>query len=182
MTAPIFTFNQTGWCNEATIAASPNFNARPDNTEIDLLVIHNISLPPDEFGGAYIQDFFRNDLDCNAHPYFEQLKNLRVSAHFLIRRDGDLIQFVSTLHRAWHAGESSHLGRESCNDFSIGIELEGSDHQPFSREQYTSLTALTKAIKQSFPIIDIVGHADIAPLRKSDPGPFFNWDEYKSTL
>lgn len=182
MTAPIFTFNQTGWCNEATIVASPNFNARPDNTEIDLLVIHNISLPPEEFGGAYIQDFFRNDLDYNAHPYFEQLKNLRVSAHFLIRRDGDLIQFVSTLHRAWHAGESSHLGRESCNDFSIGIELEGSDHQPFRREQYTSLTALTKAIKQSFPIIDIVGHADIAPLRKSDPGPFFNWNEYKSAL
>lgn len=171
-----------GWCVGARRMASPNFDARPQDTPIDLLVIHNISLPPGEFGGSSIFDLFANRLDCNAHPYFDRLRQLKVSSHFLIRRDGALLQFVSTDARAWHAGASSHAGRERCNDFSIGIELEGCDDLPFEAEQYRSLCALTCALQARYPLSDVAGHEHIAPGRKTDPGPCFDWGLYRKSL
>lgn len=164
---------------------SPNYDARPQNTEVDLLVIHNISLPPEEFGGAYIEQLFTNSLNPDEHPYFAEIAHLRVSSHLLIKRNGGLTQFVNLLDRAWHAGESSWCGRDGCNDYSIGIELEGSDNQKFTEQQYQSLCALTEILLESFPKISaerIVGHSDIAPGRKTDPGPFFDWDRYRSNL
>jgi N-acetyl-anhydromuramoyl-L-alanine amidase len=146
---------------------------------VELLVIHNISLPPGEFGGPYIADLFGNRLDCDAHPYFDQLRNLHVSAHFLIRRDGTVMQFVSANDRAWHAGASSFCGRERCNDFSIGIELEGSDFVAFEAAQYDALTALTCALQERYPLSHVQGHEHIAPGRKTDPGPFFDWDGFR---
>lgn len=175
---PRFTIGADGWCNEITGTASPNFDARPANTKIDLLVVHNISLPPGQFGGQFISDLFTNCLDCDAHPYFDQLRTLRVSAHFLIKRDGTVMQFVSANDRAWHAGLSSFNGRERCNDFSIGIELEGSDFEPFSKIQYEMLAALTVALQAAYPLADVAGHEHIAPGRKTDPGPFFDWADY----
>ncbi|CAL62888.1 N-acetylmuramoyl-L-alanine amidase [Herminiimonas arsenicoxydans] len=148
--------------------------------DISLLVIHNISLPPEQFGGPFIADLFLNQLDYAADPYFEQLKLLRVSAHFLIRRDGNVMQFVSARDRAWHAGASSFCGQERCNDFSIGIELEGTDFQPFEEAQYIALASLTVALKQAYPLRHVSGHEQIAPGRKTDPGPFFNWTEYQA--
>jgi AmpD protein len=149
---------------------------------VELLVIHNISLPPNEFGGRQIEQFFTNRLDHSAHPYFEQLKGVRVSSHFLIRRDGGIVQFVACGKRAWHAGVSNWAGRQRCNDFSVGIELEGSDFEPFTDRQYAALARLTRRLKRRFPIRDIVGHSDIAPDRKTDPGPYFDWPRYRDLL
>ncbi len=164
---------------------SPNFNARPPRMAIDLLVIHNISLPPKVFGGGYIEQFFLNRLDSNAHPYFKTIEGLEVSAHCLVDRHAKVTQFVSFDQRAWHAGVSNFLGREQCNDFSIGIELEGADDCPYSSEQYSCLVELTRQIMNTYPGITldrIVGHCDIAPGRKTDPGPAFQWDRYLSLL
>jgi AmpD protein len=149
---------------------------------IDLLVIHNISLPPGEFGGDAIADLFLNRLDPQAHPYYEGIANLRVSSHFLIRRDGALLQFVPCAKRAWHAGLSQWCGRERCNDFSIGIELEGADDHPFGDAQYECLSVLARALYARYPIKASVGHSDIAPGRKTDPGPHFSWTRYFSAL
>lgn len=161
---------------------SPNQDGRPPGTRITLLVIHGISLPPGEYGGSEIEALFCNTLDCSRHSYFGQLVGLRVSAHFLIRRDGELIQFVSCERRAWHAGHSEWKGRERCNDYSVGIELEGMDNQPYQSTQYQCLAALALGLKARYPIADIKGHADIAPGRKSDPGPAFDWTGFFSLL
>ena len=169
-----------GWCPAAQRAACTNFDARPEGTEISLLVIHNISLPPGEFGGGYVEALFANTLDCDAHPYFDQLRGLRVSAHFLIRRDGSVAQFVSTLNRAWHAGVSEFRGRQRCNDFSIGIELEGSDVEAFCDAQYASLSTLARALAARHPLTDVIGHEHIAPGRKTDPGPCFDWQRFSA--
>ncbi len=178
-----FVLDQNGWCKRACQIPSPNYNARPQNQSVSLLVIHNITLPPGEFGGSYIIDLFLNRLDCQLHPFFEQLRELRVSSHFLIRRNGDLIQFVPTEKRAWHAGVSSFNGHENCNDFSIGVEIEGTDFVPFESAQYQTLVALTQALVQRYPEMQYVsGHEHIAPNRKTDPGPFFDWKEYRKLL
>jgi N-acetyl-anhydromuramoyl-L-alanine amidase len=164
---------------------SPNCDERPNNTEIDLLVIHNISLPPGEFGNSYIQDFFTNVLDIKAHPFFNEIATLEVSCHCFIRRDGNIIQFVPFTLRAWHAGQSEFEGREACNDFSIGIELEGTDELAYTEAQYDSLFKVTKTIQQHYPKITsnrIVGHSTIAPSRKTDPGPAFDWTRFKVAL
>lgn len=171
-----------GWCTQAEQHHSPNFGARPDATVIDLLVIHNISLPRGDYRVDYITPFFLNQLDCDAHPDFASLRGLHVSSHFVIRRDGRLQQFVSCLDRAWHAGVSEWQGRQGCNDFSIGVELEGCDDQPFEPTQYACLQALTQALQQRFPLRHIVGHQDIAPGRKTDPGPCFDWLAYQAGL
>lgn len=171
-----------GWSSRVTRMASPNCDARPAGTDISLLVIHNISLPPGQFGGGYIADLFANQLNCDAHPYFEQLRPLRVSAHFLIRRDGAVMQFVSANQRAWHAGVSSFGGRERCNDFSIGIEMEGTDFEPYTASQYSALAGLTAALQTRYPLLEVVGHEHIAPGRKTDPGPFFDWQHYRQEL
>jgi AmpD protein len=142
-------------------------------------VIHNISLPPGEFGGNWIEALFSNTLDCDAHPYFDQLRGVKVSAHFLVRRDGRILQFVSANDRAWHAGVSEFRGRQRCNDFSVGIELEGSDFENFSDAQYQSLAILTSSLTAKYPITDVVGHQHIAPDRKTDPGPFFDWQRFQ---
>jgi len=160
---------------------SPNHNERPENTEIDLLVIHGISLPPAEFGGPYIEALFTNTLDPRCHPYFQQIADLRVSAHVLIRRRGEIIQFVPLNKRAWHAGVSEFQGRNNCNDFSIGIELEGTDTQAYEEIQYQQLARLARVICQTYPAITcdhIVGHSEIAPGRKTDPGQAFNWSYF----
>jgi len=169
------TIDPDGWLERAERIPSPNHDARPAGETIRLVVIHAISLPPGEFGGAAVTDFFTNRLDPSAHPYFEAIAGRRVSAHFFIRRDGHLIQFVSCLERAWHAGVSCWATRERCNDFSIGIELEGDDFSPFAEAQYAALDALITALRQRFALDAIVGHADVAPGRKTDPGPFFDW-------
>jgi AmpD protein len=161
---------------------SPNCDERPEGERIDLLVIHNISLPPGEFGGDAVERLFTNSLDYSQHPYFEQLRGLRVSAHFLVRRDGGLVQFVPVGLRAWHAGESWWRGRGRCNDFSIGVELEGTDDSSFTAEQYRSLAALTKTLRSAYPLTDIVGHSDISPGRKTDPGACFDWDAFRRLL
>jgi len=166
-------------------APSPNCDERPDGVAVDLLVIHNISLPPNEFGGPWIEALFQNRLDPRAHPYFADIARVRVSAHLLIRRDGELIQFVDLRRRAWHAGQSSFKGRNACNDFSIGIELEGADHIPFSDAQYARIGLVTGQLMRDFPAITaerIIGHSDIAPGRKTDPGPAFDWARYLNCL
>jgi AmpD protein len=174
-----FSIDAAGWCNEVLHMPSPNFDVRPDSVQIDLLVIHNISLPPGQFGGPFIADLFTNRLDYEADPYFDHLRPLRVSSHFLIRRDGTVMQFVSANDRAWHAGLSSFCGRERCNDFSIGIELEGTDFIPFESAQYAALAALTHALQRRYPLKSVAGHEHIAPGRKTDPGPFFDWNCYQ---
>jgi len=174
-----------GWFTNAHRVVSLNQDPRPLGVLIDLLVIHNISLPPGEYGGPWIEALFLNRLDPLAHPYFTAIASLRVSAHLLIRRDGRLVQFVSLLNRAWHAGCSSFEGRCNCNDFSVGIELEGSDHEPFTPAQYQVLNAVTGDIMRRFPGITpsrITGHSHIAPGRKTDPGPYFDWDQYRMAL
>ena len=160
---------------EARFVHSPNQDERPPGTSVDLLVIHAISLPPGEFGGGAIEALFTNRLDSAAHPYFREIAALRVSAHFLIRRDGQLLQFVACDRRAWHAGVSCWRGRERCNDFSIGVELEGCDDQPFEDIQYEKLRTLIPVLRQRYPLSDVVGHSDVAPGRKTDPGPCFDW-------
>ena len=171
-----------GVCNGARFTPSPHHDERPEGGAISLLVIHNISLPPGEFGGPYIDALFQGTLDPAAHPYFREISGLRVSSHFLIRRDGELVQYVPCELRAWHAGVSQWKGRERCNDFSIGIELEGADDVPFSEPQYERLADLTRAIFEKYGELDIAGHEDIAPGRKTDPGPFFDWDRYRSSI
>lgn len=174
--------NSNGWLSGVRRMASPNCDARPPATAIELLVIHNISLPPGEFGGGAIAQLFTNTLDTEAHPCYALLRDMKVSAHFLIRRDGAIIQFVPCSKRAWHAGMSSWQGRPACNDFSLGVELEGSDHVPFSDQQYASLVSLTRLLQRTYPIRGIVGHSDIAPQRKTDPGPCFDWARYRTAL
>lgn len=154
---------------------SPNCDARPADANIELVVIHAISLPPDEFGGQGIIQLFTNCLDPDAHPYYATIHGLRVSAHFLVRRDGELLQFVSCSQRAWHAGVSSWRGRGACNDFSLGIELEGCDGIAFTNSQYATLNHLLEELHARYPIVDVVGHSDVAPGRKTDPGPCFDW-------
>jgi len=155
--------------------ASPNFDGRPPGSKVELVVIHNISLPPGEFGGPYIEDLFMNRLHPGAHPYFAGISMLRVSAHYLIRRDGEVRQFVDTEKRAWHAGVSSWKGRERVNDFSIGIELEGADDTPFEDAQYEALNRLLTELNRRYGKLPLTGHSDIAPGRKTDPGPMFDW-------
>ena len=162
----------------ATQSPSINYNDRP-NGEISLVVIHNISLPPGEFNNPYIEQFFTNQLDFNAHPYFKTIQDLQVSAHLLIKRDGSIIQFIPFDKRAWHAGESSFNGQDNCNDFSIGIELEGTDNLNYEAVQYQSLKTTLKQLKNYYSVQNIVGHSDIAPGRKTDPGEAFNWGEIK---
>lgn len=176
---------ERGWIREARQAPSPNFGARPAGVEPDLLVIHNISLPPGEYGTDCVEQLFTNCLDWDAHPYFQAIRGLEVSSHLLIRRDGELVQFVSLLDRAWHAGQSCYQGRENCNDFSIGIELEGTDDEPYTDRQYAVLAAVTRSLLQAFPGLTerrITGHSDIAPGRKTDPGPAFDWGRYREAL
>lgn len=183
---PLHCVDDTGWLTDAERLPSTHWDARPPGTVVDLLVIHNISMPPGEFGGPWIHDLFLGRLDPQAHPYFPTAQAAgRVSAHLLIRRDGSLFQYVSTDRRAWHAGRSSFQGRERCNDFSIGIELEGDDQTPFESDQYQTLTRCTQVLLTRYPAIGpgrIIGHCDIAPGRKSDPGPHFDWTRYLTSL
>ena len=173
------------WLQWATQCPSPNFNFRPENTDISLLVIHNISLPPGEFGGGYVQKFFQNTLDASLHPYFSTIAELKVSAHLFIERDGKVTQFVSFDARAWHAGSSSFAGVADCNNYSIGIELEGADDTPYSDAQYRALEKVSRQLLLTYPKLTperITGHADIAPGRKTDPGPAFDWQRYRTSL
>ncbi|HDZ56194.1 MAG TPA: 1,6-anhydro-N-acetylmuramyl-L-alanine amidase AmpD [Pseudomonas xinjiangensis] len=170
-----------GWFSGAEVCATSHFNARPPGESISLLVIHNISLPPGQFGGKHVQRFFTGQIDPAGHPYFSEIAHLRVSAHFLIERDGAVTQFVSCLNRAWHAGDSRYARRSDCNDFSIGVELEGTDDEPYSADQYSALVELTCALRKAYPDITpgrITGHEFIAPGRKTDPGPGFDWHHY----
>lgn len=165
--------------------ASPNCDDRPNSDDISLIVVHGISLPPGEFGGPFVEQFFTNRLDYSAHPFFEGIKDMRVSSHLFIRRNGDIIQFVPFEKRAWHAGQSQFEGREHCNDFSIGIELEGTDEINYTDSQYAQLSAVIEAILLAYPNTSrdrIVGHLDIAPGRKTDPGPSFNWTKLSHVL
>jgi AmpD protein len=176
--------DDAGLLPAAVYLPSPNFDDRPDGAVIELLVVHNISLPPGQFGGPGIIELFTNRLDQNAHPYYRQIADAKVSSHFLIRRDGELIQFVPCSRRAWHAGQSEWRGRTRCNDFSIGVELEGADDQPFADSQYAMLAKLAGALRSGYPIRDCVGHSDIAtpPGRKTDPGPHFDWARFRALL
>ena len=178
---PITLF-KNGWYKFARHQASPNFGARPANTQINLIVIHSISLPPGQFGGDEVQQLFCNTLNWDAHPYFEQIRDTKVSAHFYIRRNGELWQFVSCDDRAWHAGQSSYLGKDNCNDYSIGIELEGLEGDSFEMAQYDSLSSLCAVLQQSYPIAHLAGHEHIAPGRKADPGEKFDWLHLRRAL
>jgi AmpD protein len=171
-----------GCVDAARQLPSPNCDERPPGEAITLLVIHNISLPPGEFGGDGVLRLFANELDGAAHPYFRTLAGLRVSAHFFIRRAGELLQFVPCTRRAWHAGESVWCGRTGCNDFSIGIELEGADDIPYAEAQYRVLGELARALRSAYPIADVAGHCDIAPGRKTDPGPSFDWPRFRGSI
>lgn len=176
---------EAGLLPTARQCLSPNRDQRPAGCEVNLLVIHNISLPPNEFGGPWIDDLFLNRLDPDAHPYFKQIHQLRVSSHLLIRRDGELVQYVPLDQRAWHAGVSCFDGQDQCNDFAIGIELEGADETPYSDQQYQILAGVCQQVMSRYPAITperITGHSDIAPGRKSDPGPAFDWDRFYSLL
>jgi N-acetyl-anhydromuramoyl-L-alanine amidase len=176
---------QQGLVKEAVLHLSPNQDDRPDPADISGIVIHNISLPPGEFGGGWVDDLFLNKLDPNAHPYFAEISHLRVSTHILIRRNGELIQYVPFDKRAWHAGLSSWDARERCNDFTIGIELEGCDDNNFEQVQYQQLSELIVTLCDSYPLLTtdkIKGHSDISPGRKTDPGPFFDWDYLHSLI
>lgn len=164
-----------GIISSACQIASPNCDERPPGCLVELIVIHNISLPPGEFGGDGVIELFTNRLNPAEHPYYREIHHLKVSAHFFIRRSGELIQFVPCDKRAWHAGVSQWQGRERCNDFSIGIELEGDDETPFEEAQYATLNGLLAALKEIYPVMAVTGHSDIAPGRKTDPGPCFDW-------
>jgi AmpD protein len=173
---------QDGWYGPANRMDSPNFGARPKGACIDLVVIHSISLPPGQYGGPEVQDLFTNQLDWDAHPYFSQIRGLQVSAHFFIRRDGALIQFVSANDRAWHAGQSEYRGRPQCNDDSIGIELEGLEGDIFTEAQYVQLARLCHDLHGPYPIAHVAGHEHVAPERKQDPGPGFAWERFKKLV
>jgi N-acetyl-anhydromuramoyl-L-alanine amidase len=177
-----FRLQQSGWVKGATRLRSPNFNRRPKNMPIELLVIHNISMPPGEFGGNDVAKLFTNRLDWESHDFYKSIRGLKVSAHFFIRRGGEVMQFVPCLLRAWHAGVSSWRERTNCNDFSIGIEMEGTDTAAYTDAQYSALASLTKLLKRAYPIVEITGHSDIAPSRKTDPGPFFDWQRYREGI
>ena len=175
----------TGLIREARQVPSPNQDDRPTDCEPELVVIHGISLPPGEFGGSWIDQFFTNDLDPNQHPYFAEIADLKVSTHLLIRRDVELVQYVPLTKRAWHAGESDFHGRPNCNDFSIGVELEGADDVPYTEIQYSVLAATIQALRNTWPSLaaaPVVGHCDIAPQRKTDPGPSFDWSRFETLL
>ncbi len=174
-----------GWLPAAVRCRSPNFNSRPAQAEVNLLVIHNISLPPGQFGGGHIEAFFSNNLAADDHPYFATIADLQVSAHFLISRQGRVTQFVGCDERAWHAGQSCFQGQSDCNDFSLGVELEGTDDQPYTQAQYQSLVGLSLRLMEAYPAVTIdriTGHSDIAPGRKTDPGPCFDWAYYRQLL
>lgn len=175
----------TGWLEGARRMPSPNFDKRPQGCDVELVVVHNISLPPGEFGGPYIDALFTNTLDPRAHSYFADIADLRVSAHLLIERDGRVTQYVPFSRRAWHAGESCFQDRTRCNDFSVGIELEGADDVPFEEMQYQRLAEVIRVLRAEWPGITwerIVGHSDIAPQRKTDPGPAFDWQKLKGLV
>jgi len=169
--------DSSGWLLDCEHVLSPNCDERP-STPIRLLVIHNISLPPGKFEGDGVKRFFTNTLDLAAHPYYASIAHIKVSAHFFVRRNGCIIQFVPCLKRAWHAGESCWQGLSRCNDFSIGVELEGGDDVPFTESQYVALGSLTLSLRAAYPICGIAGHSDIAPKRKTDPGSYFDWERY----
>ncbi len=177
-----FDVGHTGWYQGAETCESPNFGPRPDQADIDLIVVHAISLPPGEYGGQAVQQLFTNQLDWEAHPYFQSIRGLQVSSHFFIERTGKLWQFVSCNQRAWHAGTSAYRGRSNCNDDSIGIELEGLDGQLFEDAQYDCLTQLCHALAKRYPIRHIAGHEHIAPGRKKDPGPGFDWPRLEKNV
>jgi N-acetyl-anhydromuramoyl-L-alanine amidase len=188
-----YAIDKAGFAKNAQFIASPNFDARPvsrvdsstetsPQSELSLIVIHNISLPPNQYGGNGIVELFTNKLNPDEHPYYADIYTRKVSSHFLIRRDGTLIQFVSCLNRAWHAGVSNWHGRERCNDFSIGVELEGSDFDPFDAAQYLTLKMLIASLISAYTIQAIVGHSDIAPGRKTDPGPYFDWGQVNTII
>ncbi|MFN3376787.1 MAG: 1,6-anhydro-N-acetylmuramyl-L-alanine amidase AmpD [Burkholderiaceae bacterium] len=171
-----------GWHTAARVCPSPNHGARPEGAQIDLIVVHSISLPPGEYSGDGVIRLFTNTLDWDAHPYFQSIRGLEVSSHFWIRRDGTLWQFVDTDRRAWHAGVSSYRGRAQCNDDSIGVELEGLEGDLFETAQYESLARLCQDLAQRYPIAHIAGHEHIAPGRKRDPGPGFDWARLQALL
>lgn len=174
-----------GWLQQAKIVPSEHFDQRPENADISLLVIHNISLPPGEYGNDSIERFFTGQLNPQEHPFFQVIHTMRVSAHCLIKRTGEVVQFVSFYNRAWHAGQSCFAGVQRCNDYSIGIELEGTDYDSYTKEQYTSLSQVTISLQNSFPMITpqrITGHQYIAPLRKTDPGLVFDWRHYRQLI
>jgi len=171
-----------GWYRFARRLSSPNFGPRPADAVVDLVVLHSISLPPGQYGGDEVQALFTNTLDWSAHPYFRQIEGMQVSAHFYVRRDGQLWQFVSCDQRAWHAGASSWRGRDNCNDFSVGIELEGLEGDTFEAPQYEALDALCAALAQRYQIRGIAGHEHVAPGRKQDPGPGFDWPRMRRSL
>jgi len=174
--------DDTGLCDAALQRDSPHRDERPAGSAISLVVIHGISLPPGDFGGGFVDDLFLGRLDPQAHPYFRDIAGARVSSHFLIRRDGSLVQYVPCAMRAWHAGASAWKGRERCNDFSIGIELEGADDVPYAEPQYETLARLVRALFERYGTLDIAGHSDIAPGRKTDPGPYFDWPRLHAAL
>ncbi len=179
-----FTLSE-GWLQEARKLPSPNFGPRPGGFEPELLVIHNISLPPGQYGGDCIERLFTNCLDWDEHPFFNEIRGAQVSAHLLVRRCGEVVQFVDLRDRAWHAGQSCFAGRDNCNDFSIGVELEGTDNEAYTEVQYEILAAISYTLLAHFGKMDpgsIVGHSDIAPGRKTDPGPAFDWEKYRSML
>jgi N-acetyl-anhydromuramoyl-L-alanine amidase len=171
-----------GWLASAQRLDSPNFGSRPKDAVIDLIVLHSISLPPGIYGGSHVQQIFTNQLDWEAHPYFQSIRGVAVSSHFYIRRDGQLWQFVSCDNRAWHAGQSRFGERDNCNDFSIGIELEGLEGETFEPAQYLQLAKLCQATRQRYPIAHVAGHEHIAPGRKFDPGPGFDWPSFRETV
>ncbi|RKS86844.1 AmpD protein [Orbus hercynius] len=173
---------QQGFLAGVKFVPSPYFNDRPIGEMISLLVIHNISLPPNQFGGDYVEQLFTGRLDPSEHEYFQTIYQLQVSSHLFIRRNGHVTQFVSFDKRAWHAGQSQFDGHDNCNNYSIGIELEGCDFEPFTLSQYSTLVEITQLLKQYYPIKHVVGHSDIAPSRKTDPGPFFDWPLYRSLI
>lgn len=176
---------EAGWLTEARRVACDNFEVRPPGSQPELLVIHNISLPPGQFGGDCIERFFSNCLDWDAHPFFDEIRDVKVSSHLLIQRTGDVLQFVNFDDRAWHAGVSQYQGRDNCNDFSIGIELEGTDELPYTDQQYDILQAVSLSLFEAYPSLSpqrVAGHCDIAPGRKTDPGPAFDWQRYLQPL
>ena len=173
---------EDGWLRQATRLPSPNFGPRPAQACIDLVVVHSISLPPGQYGGSGVQELFTNRLDWDAHPYYQQIRGLEVSSHFYIRRDGELWQFVSCDDRAWHAGRSHYRGRDNCNDDSIGVELEGLEGETFEPAQYEALARLCQALHERYPIAHLAGHEHVAPGRKLDPGPGFDWQQLQDRL
>jgi len=175
-------FDDRGLCGGTRFIASPNADDRPDGEVPSLVVVHGISLPPREFGSDAVERLFTNRLDCAAHPYYAALEGLAVSSHLFVRRGGEIVQFVPCTRRAWHAGASSWRGRDRCNDYSVGIELEGADDLPYLEAQYVQLARLVAALRRRYPIVDVVGHEHIAPGRKSDPGPAFDWMHFRELL